>query len=130
MGEISWNDFYQNLLLKGEVQEITIHSGVNRATAVLHQGAMYQGRKLPVNVVRFQTPQIDNIETKQRQPYSLEEDKSIINYFLEKGGVSRQKGVAIWKEMAEESIIPNRSWQSMKSRWDIVSKNLEVLPIK
>jgi len=67
---------------------------------------------------------IDNIETKQRQPYSVEEDKSIINYFLEKGGVSRQKGVAIWKEMAEESIIPNRSWQSMKSRWDIVSKNL------
>ena len=67
MGEISWNDFYQNLLLKGEVQEITIHSGVNRATAVLHQGAMYQGRKLPVNVVRFQTPQIDNIETKIRE---------------------------------------------------------------
>ena len=66
MGEISWNDFYQNLLLKGEVEEITIHSGVNRATAVLHPGAMYQGRKLPVNVVRIQTPQVDNIETKIR----------------------------------------------------------------
>ena len=67
MGEISWNDFYQNLLLKGEVQEITIHSGVNRATAVLHPGAMYQGRKLPVNVVRIQTPQVDSIETKIRE---------------------------------------------------------------
>lgn len=66
MGEISWADFYQNLLLKGEVEEITIHSGVNRATAVLHPGAMYQGRKLPVNVVRIQTPQVDNIETKIR----------------------------------------------------------------
>lgn len=54
------------MLLKGEVQEITIHSGVNRATAVLHPGAMYQGRKLPVNVVRIQTPQVDGIETKIR----------------------------------------------------------------
>ena len=67
IGEVSWNDFYQNLLLKGEGQEITIHSGVNRATAVLYPGAMYQGRKLPVNAVRIQTPQIDNIETKIRE---------------------------------------------------------------
>ena len=28
--EIQWADFYQNLLLKGEVQEIIIHAGVNR----------------------------------------------------------------------------------------------------
>merc|ERR1719228_1620140 len=27
--EIQWADFYQNLLLKGEVQEIIIHAGVN-----------------------------------------------------------------------------------------------------
>merc|ERR1719193_2980799 len=27
--EIKWADFYQNLLLKGEVQEIIIHAGVN-----------------------------------------------------------------------------------------------------
>merc|ERR1719336_3145846 len=27
--EIQWTDFYQNLLLKGEVQEIIIHAGVN-----------------------------------------------------------------------------------------------------
>ena len=66
IGEISWNDFYQNLLMKGEVQEITIHAGVNRATAVLHPGAMYQGRQLPFNMVRLQTPQVDNIEAKVR----------------------------------------------------------------
>ena len=67
VGEISWNDFYQNLLMKGEVQEITIHSGVNRATAILHPGAMYQGRQLPFNMVRLQTPQVDNIEAKVRE---------------------------------------------------------------
>jgi len=53
--------------MKGEVQEITIHSGVNRATAILHPGAMYQGRQLPFNMVRLQTPQVDNIEAKVRE---------------------------------------------------------------
>ena len=36
--EMQWNDFYQNLLLKGEVQELIIHAGVKRATAILHPG--------------------------------------------------------------------------------------------
>jgi len=65
--EIQWNDFYQNLLLKGEVEEITIHSGVNRATAILHAGAVYQGRALPATQVRISTPSIDNLEAKVRE---------------------------------------------------------------
>lgn len=65
--EIQWNDFYQNLLLKGEVAEIIVHSGVNRATAVLHPGAVYQGRPLPASQVRISTPSIDNLETKVRE---------------------------------------------------------------
>ena len=59
--EIPWNDFYQNLLLRGEVEEIIIHSGVNRATAILHPGAVYQGRVLNT------TPSIDNLEMKIRE---------------------------------------------------------------
>ena len=35
---IQWKDFYQNLLMRGEVEEIIIHKGVNRATAILHPG--------------------------------------------------------------------------------------------
>ena len=30
VGEIQWADFHKNLLLRGEVQEIVIHAGVNR----------------------------------------------------------------------------------------------------
>ena len=65
--EIQWNDFYQNLLLKGEVEEIIVHSGVNRATAVLHPGAVYQGRVLPSSQVRIFTPSIGNPEAKVRE---------------------------------------------------------------
>lgn len=67
IGEISWNDFYYNLLLKGEVQEIVIHSGVNRATAILHPGAVYKGQKLPTQVVRITTQNVENIEPKIRE---------------------------------------------------------------
>lgn len=54
-------------MLKGEVEEITIHSGVNRATAILHAGAVYQGRSLPATQVRISTPSIDNLEAKVRE---------------------------------------------------------------
>jgi hypothetical protein len=36
--------------IQGEVQEIVIHSGVNRATAILHPGAVYKGQTLPTQV--------------------------------------------------------------------------------
>ena len=66
--EIQWNNFYQNLLLKGEVGEVMVHSGVNRAMAVLHPGAVYQGRVLPSSSsqVRISTPSIGNLEAKVR----------------------------------------------------------------
>lgn len=67
IGEIQWNDFYHNLLLKGEVSEIVIHSGVNRATAILHPGAVYQGKVLNTTIVRLVTPQVDNMEAKIRE---------------------------------------------------------------
>jgi len=67
VAEIQWADFYQNLLLKGEVQEIIIHAGVNRATAVLHPGAVYKGQHLNTQVVRIVTANVDNIESKVRE---------------------------------------------------------------
>jgi len=67
VAEIQWADFYQNLLLKGEVQEIIIHAGVNRATAVLHPGAVYKGQQLNTQVVRIVTANVDNIESKVRE---------------------------------------------------------------
>ena len=54
-------------MLKGEVEEIIVHSGVNRATASLHPGAVYQGRVLNTTQVRLATPSIDNLEMKVRE---------------------------------------------------------------
>ena len=36
-----------------EVGEVTVHLGVNRATAILHPVAVYQGRVLPSSQVRI-----------------------------------------------------------------------------
>jgi len=65
--DISWNSFYYNLLLKGEVKEIIIHSGVNRATAILHPGAVYKGQKLHTQVVNINAQNVENIEEKIRE---------------------------------------------------------------
>jgi hypothetical protein len=42
---VSWNDFYHNMLLAGEVQEIIVHPGVNAATIILRPDAMYKVNK-------------------------------------------------------------------------------------
>jgi len=65
--DISWNSFYYNLLLKGEVKEIIIHSGVNRATAILHPGAVYKGQKLYSQVVNINAQNVEHIEEKIRE---------------------------------------------------------------
>jgi len=67
VGEMSWSDFYQNLLLKGEVQEIIIHAGVNRATAILHPGAVYKGQRVPTQIIRVNAQNVENIEGKIRE---------------------------------------------------------------
>jgi len=67
------------------------------------------------------------IETKFRQPYSRDEDQAIINYFLDNGGVTRQNGETIWKKMEECKIVPQRTWQSLKTRWhSTINKNLDL----
>jgi len=91
IGEIQWNDFYQNLLLKGEVQEIVIHSGVNRATAILHPGAVYQGRVLNTTIVRLVTPSVDNMESRIRDAE-------------EKMGIRPGQGISITYERKSEAM--------------------------
>ena len=44
-----------------------MHSGVNRATASLHPGAVYQGRVLSAAQVRISMPNIDNLEERVRE---------------------------------------------------------------
>ena len=53
-----------------------------------------------------------------RVPYSKREEKAIVKFFLTQGGYGGRKGVAIWKRMQAQEICPNRTWQSMKARWE------------
>jgi len=78
-----------------------------------------------VTQIKEEDVSVTQIMTKFRQPYSLEEDTAILNYFLQNGGYSRQKGRAIWKQMSEQSVLPDRSWQSLKARWETINKNLD-----
>ena len=39
-----------------------------------------------------------------RQPYSKEEETSVINYLLEKGGLSLIGGLKLWQEMVEAEV--------------------------
>ena len=60
-----------------------------------------------------------------RLPFNLNEEKAIVRFFLDKGGYHLRKGNKIWKSMEAHNICPNRTWQSMKARWDkFLSKNL------
>ena len=85
--ELQWNEFYQNLLMRGEVEEIIIHPGVNRITAILHPGfsslsncqnlheyqlilvtgAVYKGKTLNRNIIHISVPSVDHIEARIRE---------------------------------------------------------------
>jgi len=65
--ELQWNEFYQNLLMRGEVEEIIIHPGVNRVTAILHPGAVYKGKTLNRNIIHISVPSVDRIEAQIRE---------------------------------------------------------------
>jgi len=68
VGEINWHDFHYNLLTKGEVAEVIIHSGVNRATVILQPNAVYKGQMLPGETIfRLSLPNIDQLENKIRE---------------------------------------------------------------
>ena len=40
--KVSWNDFYYNMLLAGEVQEVTVYSNVGRVKVTLRPDAIYK----------------------------------------------------------------------------------------
>lgn len=58
-----------------------------------------------------------NITSKFRDPYSLEEDSHLVDYFLARGGFSRIRGNSIWMTIERSNILPGRSWQSLKNRF-------------
>jgi len=60
-----------------------------------------------------------------RLPYTHQEEKAIVDFFLTEGGYQFRKGKNIWMKMESKKICPNRTWQSMKGRWEkFLSRNL------
>ena len=51
-----------------------------------------------------------------RQPYSKQEETSVINYLLEKGGLSLIGGLKLWQEMVEAEVAV----RELQNYWHIV----------
>ena len=52
-----------------------------------------------------------------RQPYSRQEESSIVNYLLEKGGLSLTGGLKLWQDMVDAEICPGRSAHALKEQF-------------
>ena len=60
---------------------------------------------------------------KKFEPYTVEEDLSMIAFVLKHNMVDRMKGRAVWKMAADEQLCSGRTWESMKVRF-----RKEILP--
>ena len=64
---------------------------------------------------------------KRGPPYTVEEEMSMVKYFLDNlGRYAQRRGNLVWKEMEASRICPGRSWASLKQRFCLfVQNNLE-----
>lgn len=62
--KMSWNDFINEVLLKGQVQEIKIYPG--HVQVVLKRGATYKGKMLVSKLDLYDFPEIKDVEEKIR----------------------------------------------------------------
>lgn len=67
---ISWSEFYQNLLLKGEVKNINLYfqsDGEDVAVIQVHDGAIIKGKTSPRNMYIIKIPKGFNFEERVRE---------------------------------------------------------------
>jgi len=64
---------------------------------------------------------------KRGPPYTIEEEMSMVKYFLNHlGKYAQRRGNLVWKEMEASRTCPGRSWASLKQRFSsFVQNNLE-----
>ena len=51
-------------------------------------------------------------------PYTIVEDKKVLQYIVENGRYGDTAGRALWHTMAGAAVLPGRSWQSLKERFN------------
>ena len=62
---------------------------------------------------------------KFRVPYTFNEEKAIVEFFVKQGGFRLRSGVSVWKSMEAQKVCEHRTWHSMKARWQkFISTNL------
>uniref|UniRef100_A0A0K2T9J2 AAA+ ATPase domain-containing protein n=1 Tax=Lepeophtheirus salmonis TaxID=72036 RepID=A0A0K2T9J2_LEPSM len=66
--DITWTEFYHNMLLVGEVEKVVIYPQSKRALVHLYPSAIYKGKQLNSleNVFRLEIPPSTNLEDKIR----------------------------------------------------------------
>jgi len=58
--------------------------------------------------------------------YTKEEDEAMVNFLLQNGGYECRWSSTVWMMIEEAGICPNRSWQSLRKRFNnVVRKKLE-----
>lgn len=65
-GKVSWNEFVQNLLVKGEVQSIRVGVSAKQAEIKLHNGAVVRGQKR-LGPFYMQLSDVESFEPKVRE---------------------------------------------------------------
>ncbi|XP_066592132.1 mitochondrial inner membrane m-AAA protease component paraplegin isoform X2 [Prorops nasuta] len=82
--EVSWSEFVNNMLMKGEVSEVIIKPGEGRAIVVLNDGAIIKGRRPLHEKYIMSLPDTDHLEEKIRtveNSYGIRPDQRIqVNY--------------------------------------------------
>jgi len=87
---ISWSEFVNHMLAKGEVQQIIVQPEINRVTIHLYEGAVINGWPAPSLVYQLTIPDVNNFEVKLRNA-----EKAI--------GIKNDDGVPVIYERNEDS---------------------------
>src|SRR5699024_1501011 len=64
---------------------------------------------------------------KAKHAYTIDEDNNILKYIIQSERYAEIKGIQLWRDMANEKVNVDRSWQSMKERFrKHIANNLAV----
>ncbi|BES87917.1 spastic paraplegia 7 [Nesidiocoris tenuis] len=64
---VSWNEFYHQMLAKGEVEEIIVRPDLEMVTIILSEGAIIKGRKADYNTYHLNIADTSKFESKLRE---------------------------------------------------------------
>ncbi|UXI18836.1 NADH dehydrogenase iron-sulfur protein 6 [Sarcoptes scabiei] len=77
---VSWNEFYFQMLAKGEVESIVVKPELDLVTIYLHEGAIIRGKRAPFRQYHLNVYNTDKFESKLREAerrLGIKPDKSI-----------------------------------------------------